>query len=91
MSNVCWECGKPVDNTIQFKTICESCFTYLHCCKGCRFYQQGKPNDCLIPGTEQIADREANNYCDDFKPITSFQKRCKPNIDEISKRLFKDE
>lgn len=26
----------------------------------------GKPNDCLVPGTEFIADREAMNFCEEF-------------------------
>lgn len=90
MSSFCWKCEKEVDLPIHFKATCDHCFAYLHACKGCRFYQLGKPNDCLIPGTEQIADREANNYCDDFKPILEKKKKG-PTVDDVTKRLFGDD
>jgi|GEM_PF-5808468 len=32
-------------------------------------YCPGKPNDRLVPGTEYIADREANNFCEDFSAL----------------------
>jgi hypothetical protein len=28
---------------------------------------QGKPNDCIIPNTEKVADREGPNFCDAFE------------------------
>jgi hypothetical protein len=63
----CWKCGSPIESTrIGFRAECESCHAWLHCCKGCRNYAPGRPNDCAIPGTEQIADREAANFCDEF-------------------------
>ncbi len=50
----------------------------------------GKPNECYIPGTETIRDREANNYCDDFKPVTHQKIDQGPSIEDVSKRLFED-
>jgi hypothetical protein len=69
----CWVCGAliemPLNGKISFRATCEKCNADLHCCKNCKFYKVGKPNDCLIPGTEFIADREKNNYCEDFSML----------------------
>ncbi len=90
MSNFCWKCHQEVDPVIHFKTLCENCYAYLHSCSGCRFYMPGKANDCLIPGTEPIRDREANNYCEEFKSLTERKQVKGPNLDDVSKRLFND-
>lgn len=65
----CWNCGTELDlpNKITFRATCDKCSFYLHCCKNCRNYKPGLPNDCAIPGTEYIADRTANNFCEDFE------------------------
>ena len=66
----CYKCGKEIDEfktgKLPFRATCPFCHTWLHCCKNCKNYCPGKPNDCLVPGTEYIADREANNFCEDF-------------------------
>ena len=31
----------------------------------------GKPNDCAVPGTEYVRDREAANFCEEFKVKTA--------------------
>jgi len=49
------------------KEVCQKCNAYLHCCLNCRWYTPGKPNDCMIPNTEKIANREGPNFCDDFE------------------------
>ena len=66
----CWRCGASVDapeGKVGFQAVCDGCGAWLHCCKGCRFYCPGRANDCLIPDTEFIPDREARNFCDEFK------------------------
>ncbi len=90
MTNFCWKCHKEAPSVIHFKSTCDHCSSYLHCCLGCRFHTPGKPNECHIPGTETIRDREANNYCDDFKPITHQKIDQGPSVEDISKRLFGD-
>ena len=54
---------------IGFRAACPNCSSDLHVCVNCRYYAKGKPNDCLIPGTEPIRDREAANFCEDYKPL----------------------
>jgi hypothetical protein len=46
--------------------VCDHCSAWLHCCAACQHYAPGKPNDCAIPDTDPIADREACNYCDEY-------------------------
>lgn len=67
----CWKCSTelpdPPNGKLSFRETCDRCQSWLHCCKNCQFYKPGRANDCLIPGTEYIADREAANYCEEFK------------------------
>ncbi len=85
----CWKCQKTIEGKISFRTICEGCGTDLHCCKGCVFYQVGLPNDCRVPNTEFISDREKNNFCEEFKG-GDFVAPKKINTDDVAKKLFKD-
>ncbi|MDB2614095.1 hypothetical protein N9Y92_02930 [Chlamydiales bacterium] len=65
----CYKCKAALDEVkIGFRTLCEKCHAYQHSCKGCKHYSPGKPNDCLIPGTDPIRDRELFNFCEDFSP-----------------------
>lgn len=91
MTDTCWKCGASVEEKVQFRSICEHCFAYLHCCKGCSNYCVGKPNDCLIPATDPISDREKNNYCEDFKILKGSNNTKKTSVDEVSKKLFKED
>ncbi len=68
----CWKCGEEMPDFgghIPFKATCERCHTWLHSCLNCRTTVLVKPNDCLIPGTELIADREKFNLCEEFSPL----------------------
>lgn len=58
---------------IGFRAVCIHCDCDLHVCKNCRYYSVGKPNDCLVPGTDSIRDREQSNLCEEFKPKTMIQ------------------
>ena len=86
----CHKCHKECEEPIGFKSVCDSCGSYLHACKGCKFHQVGKPNECQMPGTDQVRDREHFNYCDEFKPLSEPSKTDGPSIDDVVKRLFKD-
>jgi len=103
MSGVfCWKCKKQVSDLpikVGFRATCPHCSSDLHVCKNCRYYAIGKPNECMVPGTEPIRDREAANYCEEFKPMipkevptSDLSKRL---LGEVKKRdfnsLFKNE
>lgn len=89
---MCWSCGKELDDLpkrISTREICPSCHAYLHCCKNCTNYQPGLPNDCKVPGTDPIADREARNLCDEFVLLGQApQKTADPK--DMLKKLFGD-
>jgi len=102
----CWNCKKIVSEApikIGFRAACPHCNSDLHVCKNCRYYSPGKPNDCLVPGTEPIRDREASNLCEEFRPLVPSQpqpngsgERARKLLGEPEKKkdfksLFKDE
>lgn len=67
---LCWNCGKtlpePAYGKVTFRAVCEFCDAALHCCKNCKYYRVGLPNDCEVPGTDYISDRSASNLCEEF-------------------------
>lgn len=90
-SQFCWKCHKKYPDRINFKSVCDSCGTYLHACLGCQYHQPGRNNQCQIPGTEPVRDREHFNYCEEFKAISDVSKSNQPSVEDIAKRLFKDD
>jgi hypothetical protein len=96
MNSECWKCHKTIaeiNKKIGFRAQCPHCGVDLHTCTNCRFYCPGKPNDCLVPGTEWVKDREAMNFCEEFavrQPSPNKEgplNQAKNNF----KSLFKDE
>lgn len=92
MTAACWHCGKPLGELpkpLSFRALCPHCDAYLHCCKNCIHYQPGSPNDCRVPGTEPVRDREASNFCEEFALLG---KPPPPKVDpnDVIKRLFSD-
>ncbi|HSX26681.1 MAG TPA: hypothetical protein VLE89_06715 [Chlamydiales bacterium] len=82
----CWKCAKAIpEGKIGFRAVCPHCDTDLHVCKNCRYYSPGKPNDCAVPGTEYIRDREANNFCEEFKVKLDMEKPPKNNFNSLFK------
>lgn len=82
----CWKCGKGVDEKITFRSFCEACQSDLHCCKNCTFYKPGQPNDCMIPGTDFIRDREKANFCEEFRLLG----KKAPDAKNDAKKRFDD-
>lgn len=92
----CWKCGEKIDLTgsgkISVRQTCEKCHAWLHCCVNCKNYQPGLPNDCKVPGTDPIRDREAANFCDEFVLMGQKLSSGKgADLSSIAKSLFKDE
>ena len=86
----CWKCCKSIDVVkVGFRDVCPHCDIDLHTCTNCRYYAPGKPNDCAVPGTDFIRDREAANFCEEFKVKTDFPQKS----DQKNKfnSLFKDD
>ncbi len=87
----CWKCGthleNPPHNKLPFRALCDHCQSWLHCCNNCQNYQVGLPNNCKIPGTEYIPDRETVNFCEEFSLLGIFNSKFM-NSSDISKKLF---
>lgn len=89
----CWHCGTdlpdPPMGKLSFREACDKCNAALHCCKNCRYYKPGLPNDCVVPGTEWVANREAINFCEDFKLLDKASSIKPGNVKEKFDDLFK--
>ena len=68
---LCWKCTRvaaEIPPKIGFRSLCPHCSAALHSCVNCRHHALGKPNECVIPGTDYVRDREGVNFCEDFEP-----------------------
>jgi len=89
----CHKCKKKLDlpnKKIGFKETCFFCEVDLHVCKNCRFYLIGKPNDCLVPNTEYVSDREKNNFCEEFSFKDGLEEDNSKSKKDIAKKLFEN-
>ena len=71
----CWNCGATLDeprDKLSFRAVCDACLANLHCCKNCKFYKPGLSNDCMVPGTDYIADRSKSNFCEEFSAVGKY-------------------
>ena len=80
----CWNCGKSVHlEKISFRACCDHCGEYLHCCQNCIYFQEGLPNNCKVPGTEYVADRRKNNFCEDFSVLGKWVEKKSKNTQKF--------
>lgn len=91
----CWNCGAVFDapflGKTSFRATCEACHAALHCCTNCRHFQPGRANSCLIPNTESVNDRTANNFCEDFSLLGKVvEKNNSEKEKQCFNALFKD-
>lgn len=90
----CWKCNSEQkslpDGKLPFRSTCEQCDFYLHSCKNCKYYKPGLPNDCMVPGTEPVRDRESFNYCEEFAWNESISEKSS-SIEDAAKKLFGDD
>ena len=49
------------------KEYCANCSAYLHCCRNCRFHDTTRHNECKIPNTDWVGDRNSANFCGEFE------------------------
>jgi len=87
----CWKCHENVElieRKLSFRAICEKCGFDLHVCKNCRYFSPGKPNDCSMPNTEYVNDRERFNFCEDFVFSQDTYRKEKPSSHDVGKKLF---
>jgi hypothetical protein len=89
----CAKCGSHQEEDslrkISFRAECDRCGASLHSCVNCKYYQVGLANDCQVPGTERVLDREAGNFCDEFKASDKMQVKKKSDGKKNFDDLFK--
>jgi hypothetical protein len=65
----CWHCGQGLTEVdLGREAACSNCGKQVHVCRNCRFYRPGRPNDCMEPIAEAVANKERANFCDYFEP-----------------------
>jgi hypothetical protein len=65
----CWHCGAALTAADYGReNACLSCGRATRCCRNCRFYERGRPNDCVEPMAEEIVDKVRANFCELFDP-----------------------
>ena len=65
----CWHCGNELTKADYGReTNCISCGKPTRVCRNCRWYAPGRPNDCVEPTAEPVADKTKPNYCEHFEP-----------------------
>ncbi|MCG6943497.1 MAG: hypothetical protein LJE69_19880 [Thiohalocapsa sp.] len=64
----CWHCGADLtDLDYGREATCPNCRKSTHCCRNCRWYARGRPNDCAEPVADAVADKERANFCGYFE------------------------
>ena len=66
----CWKCKtkNEFERKLSFRATCIKCSRDLHVCLNCSHHMQVKPNECNIPNTDPVYDREKYNFCEEFSP-----------------------
>lgn len=65
----CYRCHTEWDGIGQpgIHERCSKCFSDLHICSNCRFYNEHKPNRCQSHTTDLVNDKEKANHCEEFQ------------------------
>ncbi len=83
----CYKCGHPLGvEKITFRTQCDKCLTDQHSCFACQHYYPGKPNDCAIPDTDPIYDRQKYNFCESFDFGTTLKFTQNTDYEDLKKK-----
>ena len=67
----CWNCGEllaDVPLPISRHENCPQCFTELHCCRLCRYYDPSIPDQCEEDRADPPVNKEVGNFCEWFQP-----------------------
>lgn len=66
----CYKCRTPWQGTSTQPAIretCGNCCANLHSCKNCRFYDERKPQACMVASVDPVLDKERFNFCEEFQ------------------------
>jgi len=64
----CLKCGETweISGRLGFRDECPECAAYIHTCTHCAHYE-GATRACRLPNTEEVHDREGQNFCEEFE------------------------
>ncbi|MFH1434688.1 MAG: hypothetical protein ABIJ56_03125 [Pseudomonadota bacterium] len=88
----CFKCGNEIEFEVKMQRtdLCPHCGTDLHCCRNCKFWDQGAHNQCLEHISEYVPDKEKMNHCMIFQFGTD--EKDKIDVDSVKAKfdaLFK--
>lgn len=65
----CWKCGGVWEGDSQpgRGDTCGHCDFDLRCCMNCKYHDTQYRNECRIPETELVTDRDRSNFCEQFE------------------------
>ena len=66
----CWNCGQGLTKLEYGRELrCPRCDKPTHCCRNCRHYAPGRPNECREPMVDRVIAKDRANFCDWFQPL----------------------
>ncbi len=68
MSHFCYRCGEEWTGAAKpsRSDICPKCGAMVRCCRNCQYYDPHAHNQCHIPESEYVGDKERANFCEWF-------------------------
>ena len=65
----CWNCGQGLTRLdLGRESACPGCNKPTHCCRNCRHFAPGRPNECMEPLVERVVDKLRSNFCEFLEP-----------------------
>jgi hypothetical protein len=66
---ICFSCHQKLSvvDAISFRESCPHCFSDLHVCLNCKFFDPKSYNECREPIAESVRDKEKYNLCEFFQ------------------------
>ncbi len=61
----CYKCGEELVFEVKIgrRDTCPNCYSYLHCCFNCQYWNPDVHNQCTENQGEFIRDRAEGNFC----------------------------
>ena len=94
MEIFCYQCFKKLEQEdfVPRNQECPYCYSAIHSCRMCKFYDKSCYNECREPSAERVTDKEKANFCDYFKLSSNgaAKEDDKKSLLDEANLLFKD-
>ncbi len=68
MRGNCWHCGAALEERDYAREpTCPACGRQTHVCRNCRYHDPARPNACVEPVADPVADKTRANFCGYFE------------------------